>query len=278
MTPEEARSRLLDYVYGEMSPQEATEFEGLIAIDPVLKAEVESFMEVRSVVSKAHPMELPVEIREHIMRAARRAIRGEQRFISWLERIFMSPAISVGVMVVLVAGVGIHMSGNWSDSALVEHEMRLERASAPEPIAEEVQAAGRKTTEDSREVQDVPKKTQGRIIHARKLPPAATKQEDIRPKAHDKSSIFAASSARMRTEETPLEGARRLVREGRLSEALEAYEKALPSLTGDERQKALAEAAEVASRLGLRTKSEVFTRQLQEIQKGPAPSAQPPVR
>jgi hypothetical protein len=80
-------------------------------------------------------------------------------------------------------------------------------------------------------------------------PLAASAPADAAPSAEAEATT-SRDKDKSAAKESPIERARRLAAEGRLADALAAYERALPGLSGAARRQALAEAADVAGRLG----------------------------
>lgn len=137
MTPEEARQRVLDFVYGEMSPDEAARFQTLVANDASLRAEVEAVQAIRDAASEYMRMPLPVDVRAHLLREAARYARKragtEPAFWSFLERFLLSPAFT-GVLVVVVAlGAGVHLLLEMGPEDRLTRIERMERVAVSEP-------------------------------------------------------------------------------------------------------------------------------------------------
>ena len=151
MTIEEARQRVLDFVYGEMSAQEAQEFQSLLARDGALQAEVDSVRAVRAAASGLGSVEMPASVRRRLLAEARRAVRARAvegaRSWSFLERFFLSPAFSGALVVAVAVGVGIQLL---MEVGTEDRWVRLERAEraavsgrkpADEPEVPEMEAA-----------------------------------------------------------------------------------------------------------------------------------------
>lgn len=143
MNRDAATARVLDYVYGEMTPDEAEAFETVLAADAELAAEVEALRGLRKAASGLPSVHLPAEARRRILRAAHTHARMASRafdFAGFLERLILSPGFS-GALVVLVAlGVGTHLlmyGGMDHEPTLTEIEVRS--------VAREM-ATARKTT------------------------------------------------------------------------------------------------------------------------------------
>ena len=134
MTREEATTKVLDYVYGELAPAAAREFEALLAIDEALRAEVAEVTEVRRAAAAMPRVELPRDLRHVLMAAAKRRTAARRRARSGvsalIERFFLSPAFSAGLLVVVVASAGAHLLGRFDlDRPLVTLE-GIERSEA----------------------------------------------------------------------------------------------------------------------------------------------------
>ncbi|MBM4394979.1 MAG: hypothetical protein FJ087_04740 [Deltaproteobacteria bacterium] len=134
MTRDEAAGKVLDYVYGEMSPEAAAEFERLIGNDPGLAAEVESVRSVRRAVAVLPRAELPGDVRRSLVHAAKRRIaarRREHRLIpEWLERFLLSPAFSGAMVVVVALAAGTHIVGRFDAGEGLATVEDMERAEA----------------------------------------------------------------------------------------------------------------------------------------------------
>lgn len=142
MTSDEARERVLDYAYGEMSADEAARFEALLADDPALQAEVEAVRAVREAASGLAAVPLPVDVRVRLLREAeryaRRQARGTPVFWSFLERFLLSPAFTGALVVAVALGVGVHLLFEMGTEDRLSRIERAERAamSRPEPAEE----------------------------------------------------------------------------------------------------------------------------------------------
>ena len=75
MNRENASARLVDYLYGEMAPEEREAFERLLESDPALRAEADAMGQVRKAAAGLPRMELPADARRRILRAAHRHAR-----------------------------------------------------------------------------------------------------------------------------------------------------------------------------------------------------------
>ncbi len=134
MTHDEAMTRVLDYAYGEMSPEDAAAFEALIATDKALRAEVEAVRAVREAAARMAPVAIPGDLKAALLREAARHLRrksvGAPAFWAFLERLFLSPAFTGAMVVVVALGVSVHL--------LLEMgtEDRLSRTEREEPMEE----------------------------------------------------------------------------------------------------------------------------------------------
>lgn len=137
MTSDEARGRVLDYAYGEMSPDEAARFEALLASDPALQAEVEAVRAVREAASGLAAVPLPVDVRVRLLREAERYARKRAKtvpvFWSFLERFLLSPAFTGAMVVVVALGVGVHLLLETGTEDRLSRIERAERAAVSEP-------------------------------------------------------------------------------------------------------------------------------------------------
>ncbi len=129
MTSDEARGRVLDFVYGEMSPDEAARFEALLASDEALRAEVEAVRAVREAAAGLGAVPLPVDVRVRLLREAERTARKRAGtvpvFWSLLERFLLSPAFTGAMVVVVAVGVGVHLL---LEMGTEDRPSRIERA------------------------------------------------------------------------------------------------------------------------------------------------------
>jgi len=130
MNREAATARVLEYVYGEMTPDEAEAFEKVLAADADLAAEVEALRSVRKAASGLPRVHLPSEARRRILRAAHNHARMASRafdFAGFLERLVLSPGFSGALVVVVALGVGTHLvmyGGIDQEPSLTELEAR----------------------------------------------------------------------------------------------------------------------------------------------------------
>lgn len=145
MTPEEAKGRVLDYAYGEMSPDEAARFEALMASDPILRAEVEAVRGVREAASRLAAVPMPGDVRVRLLREAERYARKRAGrhpvFWSLLERFLLSPAFTGAMVVVVAVGIGVHLLLEMGTEDRLTRIERAERVALSEPDSREVPAA-----------------------------------------------------------------------------------------------------------------------------------------
>ncbi len=144
MTSDEARGRVLEYAYGEMSPDEVARFEAVLAGDEALRAEVEAVRAVREAASRLTAVPLPVDVRVRLLREAERYARRRAGtvpvFWSFLERFLLSPAFAGALVVVVAVGVGVHLLLEvGTEDRLIRIE-RAERAAVSESAPAEARA------------------------------------------------------------------------------------------------------------------------------------------
>lgn len=141
MTLDEARERVLDYAYGEMSPDEATRFEALLKQDKALQAELEAVRAVRDAATGFVPLTLPADVRGRLLREAehfaRKRAAGNAGVWSFLERFLLSPAFTGAIVVTVALGVGFHLLIEMETEDRLTRIERAERAavSLSEPVS-----------------------------------------------------------------------------------------------------------------------------------------------
>lgn len=113
MTQEEAKTRIIDYVYGEMSELEIKEFETIMNSYPEIAREVDILRKIRSAINTLPAPELPQRIKSRLMvNAVKRAELHKKRregLLTWLEKLFLSPAFASAMVIVVALGVGVHI-------------------------------------------------------------------------------------------------------------------------------------------------------------------------
>lgn len=128
MTREEAKSLVLDYVYGELPEDRRAEFESILQDDPELRTEVDSIRVVREATASLEPVHLPQEVRKSLMKAASRRIAEREaldsNILTLIERFFLSPSFAGSLVVLVALGVGIHLI---LETGLDDRIARLER-------------------------------------------------------------------------------------------------------------------------------------------------------
>jgi len=279
MTREEARTLTVDYLYGELSREEAVEFETAMDKDPELRAEVESFMDVRRATASLGEVHLPAEVRRRLVRAAGR-YAGEQHstqteFMSFIERFFLSPAFSSGLVVLVALGVGVHLIMETgvddritrlerAETAAVSEIARAAPAAAPEEEAvfderpDEDKAGGESRTDAVLEAQIKGRAMGGggraSMVVAKVDEPTVERKEASAPVPAAKPRMKkVAESDRYEEAEhvVLLDEARRLGNTGERDASLAAYMRAISEgLSKEALKDALYEAAEVARLLG----------------------------
>lgn len=136
MTSDEARGRVLDYAYGEMSPEEVARFEAVLAGDEALRADVEAVRAVREAASGLAAVPLPVDVRARLLREAERYARRRAGTVpvlwSFLERFLLSPAFAGALVVVVAVGVGVHLLLEVGTEDRLSRIERAERAAVSE--------------------------------------------------------------------------------------------------------------------------------------------------
>lgn len=140
MTREQARALVLDYVYGELSPGDASAFEAVLREDPELRAEVEAVAFVQRAASGLERPELPILVRGRLVAAARRESRRRAMARRWeaLEKLFLSPVFLGATGIIAAVGVGIHLiltQGTEDPWARMDREQRTAVLSSAEPPA-----------------------------------------------------------------------------------------------------------------------------------------------
>ncbi len=142
MTREQARERVLDYAYGELSATEAEAFEAILREDPELRAELEAVTEVQQAASGLERPELPPAARNRILLAARRESHRRVMARRWeaLQKLFLSPVLLGATAVIAAVGVGLHLiitQGTDDSWTRADREARLAvvAPAAPAPAA-----------------------------------------------------------------------------------------------------------------------------------------------
>jgi hypothetical protein len=133
MNRDEARDRILDYAYGEMSDKDRADFEAILAQDNELQREVASIGEIRDAVRGLPQVPLPEDVRQRILDAAHERVEASRQtarpILEALRDFFLSPAL-LGTLAVLIAvGVGMDL--------VLDHgtEDRLDRLDREEHVA-----------------------------------------------------------------------------------------------------------------------------------------------
>ncbi|MCA9524631.1 MAG: hypothetical protein KC609_26875, partial [Myxococcales bacterium] len=103
--------RLLDYLYGEMSPEERQAFEAELANDPALRQTYDRYRDVTTAYEQLEPVEPPRSSYYDILREARRAVSPiESSEPSMMQRIlslFRSPGVAVALTLTIVVGTSV---------------------------------------------------------------------------------------------------------------------------------------------------------------------------
>jgi hypothetical protein len=110
MTQAQARQRLLDYVYGEMTPGDCVAFEGFAREDPELQAELDDVAFVRrAIAGLLEARELPATARRRILAAAHRATwqRAWARWWVAVRASLLTPAFLGTAAVVVAVGLAV---------------------------------------------------------------------------------------------------------------------------------------------------------------------------
>jgi hypothetical protein len=151
MTHDQARERVLEYAYGEMSPSEAAAFEACLREDPALQAELEAVTEVQQAASSLVRPELPPAARGRILQAARSESHRRMMARRWaaLQDLFLSPVLLGASAVIAAVGVGLHLiltQGTDDSWTRADREARVAAVSPVEPAPAAPPPAGEPVT------------------------------------------------------------------------------------------------------------------------------------
>lgn len=151
MTHDQARERVLEYAYGEMSPSEAAAFEACLREDPALQAELEAVTEVQQAASSLVRPELPPAARGRILQAARSESHRRMMARRWaaLQDLFLSPVLLGATAVIAAVGVGLHLiltQGTDDSWTRADREARVAAVSPAEPAPAAPPPAGEPVT------------------------------------------------------------------------------------------------------------------------------------
>lgn len=126
MNRETLETRMLDYLYDEMSPEEREQYEHALAEHPDLRREIEELQAVRNVARAVPDVPMPRHVVDNVMAEARRhaALRTPalptERTPGWLATIgsfFLRPATGAAFVFLLVLGTGVVVVMRSSDQA-----------------------------------------------------------------------------------------------------------------------------------------------------------------
>ncbi len=138
---------VVDYLYGEMTPERRAAFERRLQDEPELRAEVARFQALKTRLDGLPEMEPPPELVDRVIAQAHEACRRrEQAEPGWLDRLaesvrwLLRPQAGIALAAMLVVAVGIYMAreakqpGKPGTPEQAREEMRpLPSKSAPEP-------------------------------------------------------------------------------------------------------------------------------------------------
>jgi len=138
MTRDQARDRLMDYAYGELSRGEAEAFEEVLREDPELRHELDAIRLVREASAGLQRPELPAMARHRILLAARAESHKRAILRRWegLQRLFLSPVFLGAAAVIVAVGVGVHLiltQGTEDSWSRIDREQRVAVLSQGEP-------------------------------------------------------------------------------------------------------------------------------------------------
>lgn len=235
MTQAQARQRLLDYVYCEMSPGDCVAFEAIAGQDPELQAELDDVAFVRRAVSGLlEARELPAKARRRILAAAHRATwqRAWARRCGAVRASLLTPAFLGTAAVVVAVGLAVP----W-----ILEEGRVQPGATTDTESQTgLPASGGQAT--PREITGAP-------------PPVARPRELVEPRPVDGTRLlFDARNAHVA---------------GRNPEALALCKRALATEpSGDLLADLLAEAAEIAHELSLNAEADAYLARLERLPGG----------
>jgi hypothetical protein len=142
---------VVDYLYGEMTPERRAAFERRLQEEPALRAEVARFQALKTRLDGLPGIEPPPELVERVIAEAHAACRKrEQAEVGWLERLaesfrwLLKPQAGVALAAMLVVAVGIYMAREAKQPSKpgtpeqAREEMRPlpEKSSAPAVVGE----------------------------------------------------------------------------------------------------------------------------------------------
>ena len=155
MTRQELDEKLVDYLFDELSEEEAKRFEAEVSAYPELEAEVAAHQRTRSQMNGLPERELSPQVMAAVMREARAAVSVEEEAPGWFASLmaaFLQPAMVTAMLVFAVGGVSVFVigqEGHEAPMAVAEsakeasHADLAEAAVALEPVSARALREGR---------------------------------------------------------------------------------------------------------------------------------------
>jgi hypothetical protein len=145
MKRERLEDRLLDYLYGDLSPQEAEAYEQALDDHPDLAAQVQGYRRVRAVAREVEGPAVPpqalrnvlLQAREHAveLRAAHARSRGLSGWFGRFGALLLRPAVATGFLFLIVLGTGVLLVQRSGEPDLAPRSAEWVATPAPPPPA-----------------------------------------------------------------------------------------------------------------------------------------------
>jgi hypothetical protein len=119
MNRQELDDRLVDYLFDELSEEEASRFEAAVTGYPELQAEVVAHQQTRHLVAALPQREMSAQVMSAVMNEARAAVATAEEKPSWLESFLatlMQPAMVTAMLVLVVGGASVFVVQQGGDS------------------------------------------------------------------------------------------------------------------------------------------------------------------
>ncbi len=164
----ELDERIVELLYGDLSPEEAEALREEISRDARLAEMLESALELQSIFHEL-PDEMPdANTSERIMAAAESAVSEDSSgLFDWIKSILMTPALAAVFLVVAGGGLFLKMTEEITDSAPVEVALKTEPGAADPGSKQrevELNAVGKQTAPQGSAAATVPQKKEAFVM------------------------------------------------------------------------------------------------------------------